>query len=780
MKNVPVQAEYGNLQYFGYVDKNGHPLGTGLMYFDKEEGGKFRQYFVEKISSFKANKNDFTNNFNGMGMESINDLQSFGFYKDSEYHGPRIFCKANEPTCYVNFNEGVRDGFGIELEPDNTYYVSCFKKGKLLDRCIYFNSDGAIYFKKNIQGKMECVGLRKSMWDYKVPYGLTYYMMPFSFSKAVQPLVSRKIYRGKSHFADVIYEYGIQCAGWDRTSKYDYDYQNNKIMGGEHSYGNAIYKSKNLTYFGSAESSCPNTDDPLEKELGCLRTNNYTFLGSFYKNRRRFGLNIFGNCVQFGNIAENNTRFEIYKDYLLIKHRTIKGNYIKIYKDTLFFEQYENDKVIFSADLDKLNERVDDVPIGIERIDPIKLMMLRDYDLDVTDDGKIYIKKARFGDSKAQKTNPNIYFPMGVYGIRSGAFSNVKKVCQITVAGRDLTDIEKGAFVGCDVKNMVFGNLPTDYVLYEDTSTSESLTTLRLTGNVKCVKSGAFSKCIKLKRAVVTSECVVEEGAFPPNCLVVRYGVDKNKVKEVDAITQAPKKKYYYLKNKKIKSRSGGKSHSSRGFIGKSLQGIGDFFGTIWYGIKQFFRFLFKTIMFLPILIYKLFAKLFRNIFDSGVRIRFSWRTVLDILPYVIMIAYIVLASTCTIQLFGVSSSSVSWLSNWLEGYGLTISSFAAGLFEGANFLLYIFILAFVIIGFLLDIVVNILLFLALVLAYILMILLYFAITYIIPVLVPVYFIVMLCRRDNKIYDGILLFISIVACVLYFVIYFKVGFAMLM
>ncbi len=779
MAKVPIQAEYGNMKYFGYVDRNGQPSGIGLMYYDNEPDVKFRQYFVENISSLKVNKKNFSDKVNGMGMESIDDLQSYGFYKDCEYHGPRIFCKQKEPTHFINFNNGKRDGFAIELNTDDTYLITCYRKGEIVDRCIHFNSDGAIYFKKLIQNEPTCVGVRKSMWDYKVNYGLTHYMLPFSFSKAVQPLISRKVARGKIDHADVFYEYGIQSSGWDRSWKYDYDYENNEIRG-DHSFGQAIFKSKNMTFFGRAERSYPNTADPLEKELGCLRTNNYTFLGSFRKNKRHFGLNISGDCVQFGLIDENETKFEIYKDYLLIKSRKNKSNYIKIHKDSLFFEQYENDKLVFSADLDKLNERVDDVPIGIERIDPIKLIALKNYDIDVTDDGKIYIKKACFEDVDAKKMCPIIIIPSAVYGIRSGAFSNVRNAVQLTIAGPNLIDIEDGAFDGCDVKKMVFGTLPKNLSLNENTCTSENLKVLELGGSIKTIKTGAFSKCVKLKSVVVPLGCVVEEGAFPLDCLIVRYGVNKDEIEEVDAITHAPKKKYYYAKTKKTKGNARGKSHSSKEYLGKSLRGIGGFFGAIWKGIKTFFVSLFKGIVFIPVLIYKLFARLFETVFKSERRIRFSWQTVLDILPYIIMITYIVLASTCTIQLFGVSSTYVSWLSGWLEGYGLTISSFAAGLFEGASFLLYIFILAFVIVGFILDVVVNILLFLALVLAYILMIVLYFAITYIVPVLVPVYFIVMLCKRDNKIYDSILLLLSIIVCVLYFVIYFKVGFATLM
>lgn len=281
MKKVPIQSEYKNMNYFGYIDNNGQPSGTGLLYYYKDPNVKFRQYFVENISSIKINKYQFSQNFNGMGMESIDDLQSFGFYKNSKYHGPRFFCKYKEPTLFVNFNNGVRDGFVIKLYEDDTYFISCFKKDQSIDRGIHYKSDGAIYFNKIVDDNPKCVGIRKSMWNFKVCYGLTSYMLPFEFSKSVQPLISRKIKSGRGKPDDVIYEYGIQTVGWNRTWKFNYDYQNNKILGYEHSFGQSIYKSKNMTYFGRAFESYPNSSDPLEKELGCLKTKEYTFLGSF-------------------------------------------------------------------------------------------------------------------------------------------------------------------------------------------------------------------------------------------------------------------------------------------------------------------------------------------------------------------------------------------------------------------------------------------------------------------------------------------------------------------
>lgn len=427
-----------------------------------------------------------------------------------------------------------------------------------------------------------------------------------------------------------------------------------------------------------------------------------------------------------------------------------------------------------------MNEEVTDVPIGIERVDPIKIMMLKNYDLDVTDDGRIYIKKTRFDEVDLKKMHPIISFPQFVYGIRSGAFSNVKNANRIIIGSTELTDIEQGALTGCDVKHLVFGNAVNEIILYKDTCTSENLQTLELSNSIKCIKSNAFIKCIKLKRVVIPTNCIVEEDAFPSNCLVVRYNVDKDNIEEVDAITNAPKKKYYFKKTKKIKSRYKSKGKTIKVSSGKITNAFCSFFSTLLKCFKVLLNSLFKVVTFIPYIFYKFFRLLFKKIFKSIRHIRFDFRKCLDILPYILMIAYIILAYTCTIQLFGVSTNYVSWLTNWIEGYGLSISSFAVSLFSKSSFLLYIPILLFLIIGFVFDIIAYILMVLALIIIFVLIVVLCIVITFIIPVLIPVYYLIMLIKRNNKLYDALLLLVSIAVCILYFVLYFKIGIERLM
>ncbi len=551
IKHPVRKMTYKNMTYFGEITVENEkrvPCGAGLYRLDN-----YSFVMCEKV---------YKDTLNGMTILARGNSGKLTYYERGIAYGPCIEFNDEKDIVFSNTNEyGKQVKFKIILKKDGTYYISQYNDyGDFNHRVLSFKKGLFCLEYRNLEEKERTAVIEKKVgWNFKYPF-VRMFLMPYEDKhKGVAP--AKIIQVGN----DYIYRGGAQSPTFITNSEvmnntnynyYDFvkahdwkDYVEDR-RGKLH---NAFYECRldgyAIDYIDDESLYFGEVDDDRLGGICCRKYKDYDYLGYAEHTAQtpdRTGMKVYKNgVIEFGSfVGEEDVRFEIYNDFLLIKSydkKQMRGNYYKLYFNTFDLEEYSiNDELLEKITYPEVSEdmKKDDNKkaviktelTGEDLLDNAAKSELSIYEYTSPTPNAIEI----YGLKKAITVSDFYVFDV-VTKIKTGTFSGDSGIKRLRLP-RNLKTLEKGSLNGMkEMTSLKFHGNSQISEIPSDVCDCPKLKEIGFPRSVKRIASGAFSECKNLTYVSIYEGTEVESGAFPKKCGVhIIYEKSSNSIFNVN------------------------------------------------------------------------------------------------------------------------------------------------------------------------------------------------------------------------------------------------------
>lgn len=743
------RMKYNGKSYFGEVkrEENGFkPYGAGLYKLNENSF----------IMSEKVNNEDL----NGMTIIGSGYSGKLTYTKNGFIYGPCIEFDDEKDIVFSYINEyNKKIKFTITISKDGTYYIAQYdNNGNFTNKVLSFKK-GLFCLEYRLEEKKERTAVKeiKVGWNFKYPF-VRMHLLPFK-EASVAPA---KIIRNGTSYT---YRGGAQTNSFLSNSilkakyKGDFDYVSfvlsrspdfySEFSKRDHEmFSDCTLNGYAVDYFDDGTSYFGEVFNNQLGGIGCKHYPKYDYLGYLdhkFLEPDRTGMKVYEDgIIEFGSFCYDRLIFEIFDDVLFIKSYEcdkLRGKFYKLDLANFDIEEYDENNEL--SELFPFPEITEEMKVDNGKKATIRTK-LTGYDL-LDNEMRASLKNYKFNIPKINElevTHYNndklfeVYVPNFVTRIKEFTFSGKDNIKHLYLP-ENLNKLYEHSLYGMKELTMLkFHENSKISELPSKVCTCPNLTSITIPGSVKLIKSEAFIKCSKLKRAYVYGGCKIEPGAFPKKC----------KIMIIDSTGKNLKNK---TKMENQKSKIYNKSKKRRTSLSFDLS---DFFR----GVFDVLAFPFKMLFILFRSIFKILLYPFKKLFSLLPKSfkptkKFNFSLNLDTNVFSI-ISIIVLIIAAAINFFKVNVAINEWATDNIDVitnlFGLHLVTLLTNL-NTSSILINLLIMVAVIVFFVLDCVFNILVFVLFILYMILFFVIGFAYSLVVPLAMFIFAIVGLVKNRS-------------------------------
>lgn len=747
------------------------PNGIGLIGKHKyQKTSSYQMTMCENVTPSKTTIDGFMKR--GAAIDITNNSTTFGYYKNNEYGDVslEVYDDYHCFSCHYYNKNGKLYNIQIKVFPNGNYDINHYIDGQI-QNTMFSYENGKFLFKDLSLVDNVIVGSIDNKIKYAYPYKKLYFERDFIeyINTGIKPArfseTSREIFRKYDKEYKEFYDYsglikneyygGIQTPfvpTWDdRKQEFNssgYGYGIMPLDGGD-------------MYFGHFSLDCMSGPGVIK----CDNGNRY--LGFYFENKLN-GPCLFlnKNAYKFSAYSTGKKLFEfkIEKDGLtILRYEDGKktDNYSFIEFESLnYFEYDEKNKLVQKFIFGQKVTETKEVSSELDEL------LKKGFECIKEKDGKIYIVKCNLYD------NTLIDIPNDIYGIKKRAFSECEKLREVVIP-KNVCKIEDGAFINCPLMLLQFEECSNNLYLKKDFSNSGKLYDIFFEQRIVRIEKDSFSHCRNLQSVMISNPCcVVEEGAFPDGCKIIKAVINKETFKkEYIDVSKANKTKSKSNKqsSKVTKKKKTNPHHKKEKLDNKDKDKVNvNVFKIILTSILKIL-----SCILIP---FKALGGFVKEIYHNQSE---KETTISDYLDLILFIIQVLLVSFIVYDGIKHQSEWMLWPANnipsivgdVINNYDMFIFNSIFDLAQNSGVLVSILLIIPILLSLILDIIVYILMIVIFVICFIVLIALTLAVS-LSPIALVIYYLVTIISSDSKTRKVCYFILSLIITIAYFYIMF--------